>query len=133
MWRTWTTWRALRDLRGFGGGGGRSVVSHRDLATRAHDDGRRDDQEGDDGDDRADGMALVRTERVLDDGRRDEHGHQVHHLDGRVDRRAGSALERVADRVTDDGRGVRLAALAAVVAVLDHLLRVVPGTAGVRE
>ena len=68
-----------------------------------------------------------------DDGGRDEQRDQVHHLDQRVDRRAGGVLERVADGVADDGRGVRLAALAAVGAVLDHLLRVVPGAAGVGE
>src|SRR3712207_9199693 len=34
--------------------------------------------------------------------------HQVHHLDQRVDRRAGGVLERVAHGVADDGRGVGL-------------------------
>ncbi len=71
--------------------------------------------------------------RQLDDGRRDQHRHQVHDLDQRVDRRAGGVLERVTDGVTDDGRRVGLGALAAVDAVLDHLLRVVPGATGVGE
>jgi hypothetical protein len=34
--------------------------------------------------------------------------HEVHHLDQRVDGRAGGVLERVADGVADDGRGVRI-------------------------
>ena len=52
-------------------------------------------------------------------------------LDQNVQGRAGSILERVADGVADNGSLVLLAALAAVVAALDILLRVVPGAAGV--
>src|SRR5699024_5677761 len=63
----------------------------------------------------------------------DQQGDQVHHLDQRVDRRTGGVLERVADGVTDDCGRVRLGVLAAVVAVLDDLLRVVPGTTGVGQ
>src|SRR4029453_1973995 len=51
----------------------------------------------------------------------------------RVDRRAGGVLERVTDGVADDGRGVGVGTLAAVLAVLDHLLRVVPGATGVGQ
>ena len=49
------------------------------------------------------------ADREGHDGRGDQHRDQVHHLDQRVDRRAGGVLERVADGVADDGRGVRLA------------------------
>ena len=45
----------------------------------------------------------------------------------------GRVLERVADRVADDRGAVGIAALAAVVAVLDVLLGVVPRTTGVRQ
>ena len=69
----------------------------------------------------------------LDDCRRDQHRHQVHHLDQRVDGRAGGVLERVTDGVTDHGGRVRLGTLAAVDAVLDQLLGVVPGTTGVGQ
>ena len=46
---------------------------------------------------------------------------------------AGSVLERVADGVADDRGRVGVGALAAVDAVLDHLLRVVPGATGVGQ
>ena len=58
---------------------------------------------------------------------------QVHHLDQRVQGRSGGVLERVADGVADDGRLVGLGALAAVVAVLDVLLGVVPRPTGVGQ
>ena len=48
------------------------------------------------------------VDAVLHHGRRDQQRDEVHHLDERVERRTGGVLERVADRVTDDGRGVRL-------------------------
>ena len=73
------------------------------------------------------------ADRQRDDGRGDQHRDQVHHLDQRVDRRAGGVLERVADGVADDGGLVRRRALAAVVAVLDELLAVVPRAAGVGQ
>ena len=57
-----------------------------------------------------------------------------------VERRAGGVLERIADRVADDGRGVGIRALAEDVAVvvlevarLDVLLGVVPRAAAVVE
>ncbi len=68
-----------------------------------------------------------------DNGRGDQHRDQVHHLDQRVQGRAGGVLERVADGVADHGRLVGLGVLAAVVAVLDVLLGVVPGAAGHRQ
>ena len=77
--------------------------------------------------------AGVRADAQLHDRRGDQHRDEVHHLDQRVDRRAGGVLERVADGVADDGRRVRLGALAAVGAVLDDLLRVVPRPAGVGQ
>src|SRR5947209_8227667 len=65
---------------------------------------------------------------------RDQHGNDqdrddVRDLDHRVDRRAGGVLVRVADRVARDCGLVGVGALAAVEAVLDQLLRVVPGAA----
>src|SRR5690242_2608475 len=64
-----------------------------------------------------------------DDQRDDQDRHDVRDLDHRVDRGARRVLVRVADRVAGDRCGVRLRALAAVEAVLDRLLRVVPGAA----
>ena len=91
-------------------------------------------------DDQRDGGDAVAEERVRavaqgehDDGRGDEHRDEVHDLDQRVDGRAGGVLEGVADRVADDRGLVGGGALAAVVAVLDDLLRVVPRAAAVRE
>src|SRR6185437_5005526 len=63
------------------------------------------------------------------DDRDDQDRDDVGDLDHRVDRRAGRVLVRVADRVARDGSGVGLRAIAAVGAVLDPLLRVVPGAA----
>src|SRR3954447_4042809 len=57
----------------------------------------------------------------------------VRHLDHRVDRRAGRVLVGVTNRVARDGRGVGLGALAAELAVLDQLLRVVPRAAARRH
>ena len=53
----------------------------------------------------------------------------VDDLDQRVDRRTGGILVRIADGVARDSRLVRIRALAAAIAVLDILLRVVPGAA----
>jgi hypothetical protein len=50
-------------------------------------------------------------------------------LDHRVDRGAGGVLVGIADGVARDRGVVRVGALAAVRAVLDRLLRVVPGAA----
>src|SRR5690554_3274774 len=55
--------------------------------------------------------------------------HDVGDLDHGVDRRAGSVLVRIADRIARYSGLVGFGALAAVVAVLDVLLRVVPGAA----
>ena len=68
-----------------------------------------------------------------DDRRQDQQRHQVHHLDERVQRGAGGVLERVTDGVADDRRLVGLGALAALVAVLDVLLGVVPRATGVAQ
>src|SRR5438105_2761705 len=64
-----------------------------------------------------------------DDERDDQNRDDVGDLDHRVDRGAGRVLVRVADGVAGDRRGVGLRALAAVEAVLDQLLRVVPDAA----
>jgi hypothetical protein len=69
----------------------------------------------------------------LQDRGQDQQRHQVHHLDQRVDRRAGGVLERIADGVADHDRLVHVGALAAVVAFLDVLLGVVPRPAGVGQ
>ena len=61
--------------------------------------------------------------------RHDQQGHDVDDLDQRVDGGAGGVLVGVAHGVAGDGGLVCLAALAAVVAVLDVLLGVVPGAA----
>ena len=71
-----------------------------------------------------------------EEGEHDEHGgeqggNQAHHGDLGVDGRARGILEGVADGIADDGRLVRVRALAAEVAGLDELLGVVPQAAGV--
>ena len=57
--------------------------------------------------------------------RHDDRNHR-HELDKDIQRRARRILERIAHRVADDGRLVAVGALAAEVALLDHLLGVVP-------
>src|SRR5207237_8823449 len=69
--------------------------------------------------------------RVGEDGYDGQEGDHVHDLDQRVEGRAGGILQGVADGVAGDGRLVRLRALAAVEAVFDRLLGVVPGAARV--
>ena len=56
-----------------------------------------------------------------------------HDLEENVHRRAGGVLEGITHGVADDRSLVRVGTLAAVVAGLDVLLGVVPGTAGVRH
>ena len=80
-----------------------------------------------------DGEAGAVVVLQADDRRQDQQRHQVHHLDQRVERRAGGVLERVADGVADDRGLVGLGALAALVAVLDVLLGVVPRATGVGQ
>ena len=95
---------------------------------------REVDHHAEDGDgDGRDCDAERRIRRVRHDERRDQQGHQVHHLDQRVERGTGRVLERIADRVADHRRLVRLAALAPEVALLDVLLGVVPRAARVRQ
>ena len=108
------------------GVGGR--VDHRGALALRVGDGTEHHHQGDGGD----GEAPVVVAQV-DDGRQHQQRHQVHHLDQRVEGRAGGVLERVADGVADDGGLVGLGALAAHVAVLDVLLGVVPGAAGVGQ
>ena len=62
----------------------------------------------------------------FDHQRHDQQRHDVDDLDQRVDGRAGRVLVGVAHRVARDGGLVRLAALAAVVAVFDVFFGVVP-------
>src|SRR6218665_2790864 len=64
-----------------------------------------------------------------DHQRHDQQRHDVDDLDQRVDRRACRVFVGVAHGVAGHGRLVRLAALAAMVAVFDVLLGVVPGAA----
>src|SRR5699024_2676273 len=115
--------------------GGRLLgrVRHRDVVPLGDRQGDDEDEEGAGGDPPRDHPRGVATEVEGDDRRRDEHGDEVHHLDQWVDRRAGGVLEGVTDGVPDDRRLVGGRSLAAVVAVLDDLLRVVPRAAGVRE
>src|SRR5690606_1746061 len=68
--------------------------------------------------------------QACDDAGEDE-GHRVDYLDERVDGGAGGVLVRVTHGVADHGCSVGLGTLAAVVAVLDVLLGVVPGAAAV--
>src|SRR5262245_21442148 len=63
----------------------------------------------------------------------DQDGDDVRDLDHRVDRRAGGVLVGVANRVAGHSGGMRFRALAAEGAVLDELLRVVPGAAARRH
>src|SRR5689334_12809262 len=63
------------------------------------------------------------------DYRDDQDRDDVRDLDHRVDRRAGRVLVGIADRVTGHRGFVRRRAFAPVGAVLDQLLRVVPGAA----
>src|SRR4051794_1522674 len=66
---------------------------------------------------------------ALRDDRDDQDRDDVRDLDHRVDRGAGGVLERIAHRVARDRGGVGLRTLAAVGAVLDEILRVVPRAA----
>lgn len=58
-------------------------------------------------------------------------GDDGHELDEDVDGRARGVLERIANGVADNSCMMGIGALAAVMAGLDELLGVVPGTAGV--
>ncbi|XP_021300539.1 uncharacterized protein LOC110428944, partial [Herrania umbratica] len=120
-------------LRLRGGGRVGVAVGDRGGATLRDEDRHGDADEGHDRDDDPDHRVGVGADREDDDGRGDQHRDQVHDLDQRVDRRAGGVLERVTDGVADDRRLVGVGALAAVVAVLDQLLRVVPGATGVGQ
>ena len=77
-------------------------------------------------------MQLLRLQQAAggEDGGKHQryHGHQ---LDEDVDGGAGGILERIAHGVAHDSRAMCLAALAAVIAVLNELLGVVPCAAGV--
>ena len=72
-------------------------------------------------------MGVIEVEDRGDGQQRDH----VHDLDQGVQGRAGGVFERVADGIAGDRRLVRLGPLAAIEAVLDRLLGVVPGAAGV--
>src|SRR5438093_13559497 len=58
--------------------------------------------------------------------RRNHQGDRREQFHQDVQRRSGGILERVADRVADDGRFVRRTSFAAEIAGLDEFLRVVP-------
>ena len=74
----------------------------------------------------------MRLDQMEGDDQAGEHdGNRGAELDQNVQRRAGGILERVADGIADNGSLVLLAAFAAVVAALNVLLGIVPGTAGV--
>src|SRR5208337_2589982 len=66
---------------------------------------------------------------VLDQQRHDEQGHDVDHLDHGVHGGAGGVLVRVAHGVAGDRGFMGIGALAAVEAVFDGLLGVIPGAA----
>mmetsp|Transcript_34480 Transcript_34480/g.78648 ORF Transcript_34480/g.78648 Transcript_34480/m.78648 type:complete len:204 (+) Transcript_34480:190-801(+) len=68
---------------------------------------------------------------ILVEERSEHQGDDGHQLHQNVDTGARGVLHGVTDRVTDNGSVVGIAALAAVVALLDVLLGVVPGSAGV--
>ena len=57
--------------------------------------------------------------------------HHRHQLDEDIERRTRRVLEGIAHRIAHDRRLVAVGALAAEVALLDHLLGVVPRTAGI--
>src|SRR5262245_8515386 len=77
---------------------------------------------------------VLRWPTVDRDQERDEQDRDdVRDLDHRVDRGPRRVLVRVADRVARDRGRVGLRALAAVLSVLDQLLRVVPRTAARRH
>ena len=101
------------------------LVGHRGHAALRKADGDGEDHEGHARDAEAGGVVVAQA----DHGRQDQQGHQVHHLDQRVQGGPGCVLERVAHGVADDGGLVGLGALAPFVAVLDVLLGVVPGAA----
>ena len=61
--------------------------------------------------------------------RHNQQRHDIDDLDHRVDRRAGGVLVGIAHGVAGDGGLVRVRTLAAVLAVFDELLGVVPDTA----
>src|SRR3989449_2545967 len=70
---------------------------------------------------------------ALDKQRRQHQRDRAQQLDEHVERRAGGVLERIADRVTHDGRLVGGAALPAVLTRLDVFLGIVPRPAAVRS
>src|ERR1700682_3196288 len=67
------------------------------------------------------------NQRVGGDRGADQDGDDIDDFDHGVDRRSGGVLVGIAHRIAGDGGRMRLRALAAVVAVLDVLLGVVPG------
>src|SRR6266702_1282900 len=68
---------------------------------------------------------------ALDKQRRQHQRDRAQQLDEHMERRAGGVLERIADRVTHDGRLVGGAALPAVLTRLDVFLGIVPRPAAV--
>src|SRR5271157_240171 len=89
-----------------------------------------DEQNADDADDAVEPPLVV----IGDDPGDRQQRHHVHDLDQRVERQAGRVLERIADSVAGDSRLVPLGALAGRLGarlVLDQLLGIVPGAAGV--
>src|ERR1700674_4860194 len=72
-------------------------------------------------------------QRVSGDHGRDQDGNDIDDFDHGVDRRSGGIFVGIADGVAGNGGGMRLRALPAVVAVLDVLLGVIPGTAARRH
>ena len=65
--------------------------------------------------------------------RQDQEGDDVDDLDHRVDGGTGGVLVGIADRVASDRGHVSLTTLAAMIAVLDVFLGVVPGAAAGRH
>src|SRR5947209_6279978 len=67
--------------------------------------------------------------RVCDHQWRNQNSNNVDDLDHGVDRGSGGVFVGIADSIAGNCRGMRLSALAAVGAILDVLLGVVPGPA----
>ena len=74
-------------------------------------------------------VGQVRCLLLLHKQGHDEQGHDVHDLDHGVDGGAGSVFVGVAHGVTGDRSLVRIGAFAAVEAVFNGLLGVIPGAA----
>src|SRR6185437_7888947 len=76
---------------------------------------------------------ISRRSECVRQGREQQERHDVRALDHRIDGRARRVLVGIADRIAGDRRLVGFRTLAAVIAVLDELLGIVPGAAARRH